>query len=421
MSDASPLRHGSVRAFLGGRFPAVVGTQIVSTTAGWQLYERTNDAWALAAVGLVELAPVLVLIIPAGNLADRAPRRTIAMFAYAMMAIAATGLALLSHFDGPTLGIYGFLALIGCARAFAAPSVGTILPQLLSPSEFAAANAYSSSAMQIANVSGPAIGGLLYQAGGGPLAYGVAAVGHLTFILLLSFVPAIKPPPRAARQARDILIGFRFIRQNRIFLAAITLDMFAVLLGGAVSLLPMIVKDVLHGDASDLGWLRAAPGIGAASMALLLTRLPPWQRPGRAMLLAVCGFGLATIGLGLSTTFALSWVCLLFTGVFDEISVLVRQTLEQLITPDHLRGRVASINHIFIGFSNQFGAFWAGSTARLLGLVPSVVIGGVCSIAVALVVIRVFPKLARLGPLSTLSPAQEPEVIAPLPSNAASR
>ena len=156
-------------------------------------------------------------------------------------------------------------------------------------------------------------------------------------------------------------------------------------------------------------------------MALLLTRLPPWQRPGRAMLIAVCGFGAATIGLGLSTTFALSWMCLLFTGIFDEISVLVRQTLEQLITPDHLRGRVASINHIFIGFSNQFGAFWSGGTAALMGLVPAVVVGGVCSIAVALVVSRRFPNLVGLGPLSSLSPAQEPEVIAPLPSKAPSR
>jgi predicted MFS family arabinose efflux permease len=399
----------------------VLGTQIVSTTAGWQLYERTGDPLALAAVGLVELVPVLVLIIPAGNLADRQPRRTIAMFAYALMVMAATGLALLSHLAGPTLGIYALLALIGCARAFAAPSVGTILPQLLSPPEFAAANAYSSGTMQIATVSGPAIGGLLYEAGGGPLAYGVAGIGHLTFIVMLAFVPAIRPPPREARQARDIFIGFRFIRQNRIFLAAITLDMFAVLLGGAVSLLPMIVKDVLHGDASDLGWLRAAPGIGAAAMALLLTRLPPWQRPGRAMMIAVCGFGLATIGIGLSTTFALTWLCLLLTGVFDEISVLVRQTLEQLITPDHLRGRVASINHIFIGFSNQFGAFWSGSSAALLGLVPAIVVGGACSVVVAAVISRAFPNLLNLGPLATLSPAKDPEPVVPLPSKTASR
>lgn len=404
----SPLDHGFVRAFLAGRFPAVLGTQIVSTTAGWQLYERTNDAWALAVVGLVELAPVLVLILPAGNLADRAPRRNIAMGAYALLAVASIGLALVSALEGPTLAIYGLLALIGAARAFAAPSVGTILPQLLSPQEFAVANAYASSTFQIASVSGPALGGGLIALGGGAtLAYAVAAVGQLIFIVMLGFVPAVRPPPQApgkARNARDVFAGFHFIRRNRIFLAAITLDMFAVLLGGAVTLLPIFVKDVLHLGPTELGWLRAAPGIGAALMALTLTRLQPWRRPGRALLLTVCAFGLATIGFGLSETFWLSFACLVLTGVFDEISVLIRVTLEQLITPDRLRGRVASINHIFIGFSNQFGAFESGAAAALLGPIAAVVVGGIGSIIVAGIVTRVFPELVSLGPLASLRP-----------------
>ncbi len=395
----------------------MLGTQIVSTTAGWQLYERTNDAWALAAVGLVELAPVLVLILPAGNLADRAPRRNIAMAAYALLAFASIGLALVSAYDGPTLAIYGLLATIGAARAFAAPSVGTILPQLLSPQEFAVANAYSSSTFQIASVSGPALGGWLIDLGdGATLAYAVAAVGQVIFIAMLLFVPAVRPPPPRpgkARNARDVFAGFHFIRNNRVFLAAITLDMFAVLLGGAVALLPIFVKDVLHLGPTELGWLRAAPGIGAALMALALTRLPPWRRPGRALLVTVCAFGLATIGFGLSETFWLSFACLLLTGVFDEISVLIRVTLEQLITPDRLRGRVASINHIFIGFSNQFGAFESGAVAALLGPVASVVLGGIGSIVVAGIVTRVFPELVGLGPLATLHAVEEP----PLPGD----
>lgn len=404
-TSTDPLRHGFVRAFLAGRFPAVLGTQIVSTTAGWQLYERTGDAWALAAVGLVELAPVLLLIIPAGNLADRVPRRNIARLAYLAMLVASVGLALVSAFDGPTLAIYALLAWNGAARAFAAPSVGTMLPQLLSPAEFAVANAYSSSTFQIASVSGPAVAGLLIEAGDGPtLAYAVACGGHLAFALALSFVPAIVPPPRDAREVRDVFIGFRFIRRHRVFLAAITLDMFAVLLGGAVALLPVFVKDVLHLGPTALGWLRAAPGIGAALMALALSRLPPWRRPGRTLLWTVVAFGAATIGFGLAESFPVAFVFLLLTGVFDEISVLIRITLEQMITPDHLRGRVSSINQIFISFSNQLGAFESGAAAALMGPVPAVVVGGIGSIVVAVAVTRLFPELVRLGPLDGLRP-----------------
>lgn len=429
MSDPrpSPLARGFVRAYLAGRFPGVLGTQIVSTAAGWQLYERTGDPLALALVGLVELAPVLVLIIPAGNLADRVPRRNVAMLAYVALALASAGLALVSAYDGPNAAIYAFLGLIGAARAFQAPSVGTILPQLLPPAEFAVANAYSSSTFQIASVSGPALGGWLIDLGidsglGGPvLAYSVAAGGQLIFVAALAFVPAVRPPPREARHARDVFAGFRFIRNNRIFLAAITLDMFAVLLGGAVALLPVFVKDVLLLGPTELGWLRAAPGIGAALMALVLTRLPPWRRPGRALLIAVAGFGLATIGFGLSEVFALSFICLVLTGVFDEVSVLVRITLEQIITPDRLRGRVASVNHIFIGVSNQFGAFESGAAAALLGPVPAVVLGGVGSLVVAAVIARRFPELPRLGPLDSLRPADVEADDAILPATGAAR
>ena len=201
-----------------------------------------------------------------------------------------------------------------------------------------------------------------------------------------------------------MFIGFRFIRRHRVFLAAITLDMFAVLLGGAVALLPVFVKDVLHLGPTALGWLRAAPGIGAALMALALSRLPPWRRPGRTLLWTVVAFGAATIGFGLAESFPVAFVFLLLTGVFDEISVLIRITLEQMITPDHLRGRVSSINQIFISFSNQLGAFESGAAAALMGPVPAVVVGGIGSIVVAVAVTRLFPELVRLGPLDGLRP-----------------
>jgi MFS family permease len=395
---------------MGGRFLAVLGSQIVSTTVGWQLYERTNDPWFLGLVGLIELLPVLVLILPAGNLADRLPRRHIAIASHVVLVCAAVGLALVSASNGPNEALFTLLALIGAARAFSAPSVGTMMPQLLPPAEFARANAWFSSSFQLATVGGPAIGGLLIAAGGPVLAYGVAGAGHLLFcVLLVLFVPLVRPDASAKgkRQMRDLLAGFTFIRRNRVFLAAITLDLFAVLLGGAVALLPVFARDILHVGPTGLGWLRAAPGMGAALMALMLTRLPPWQRPGRALAIAVVGFGLATLGFGLSENFALSMFCLFLTGLFDEVSVLIRATLEQMITPDPLRGRVASVNHIFIGFSNQLGAFESGAVAALIGATGAVIVGGIGSVVVVFGVLKIFPELYRLPPLDTLRPVPQ--------------
>ncbi len=407
----SPLARPFVRAFMAGRFSAVLGSQIASTTAGWQIYERTGDPWYLGLVGLVELLPVLALILPAGNMADRKPRRHIAVMAHGVLALVFAGLAALSAAEGPSAGIFALLACTGAARAVATPAVATMMPQLLTPPEFARANAWLSSSVQLAIVGGPALGGLLIALGGPVTAYAAAAVGQLAFCaLLLAFVPVRTPAAvtRTSRTAGDLFAGFRFIRHHRIFLAAITLDLFAVLLGGAVALLPVYARDVLHVGPVGLGWLRAAPGIGAALMAVLIARLPPWRRPGVALLAAVAAFGMATIGFGLSRDYTLSFICLFLTGFFDEISVLVRATLEQMITPDRLRGRVASVNHIFIGFSNQLGAFESGSVASLIGATGSVLVGGIGAIVVVLATIRVFPELLRLPPLDTLSPLPEP-------------
>jgi MFS family permease len=402
------LRHRFVRLFAIGRFAAIAGWQMITVAVGWQLYERTGDAWSLALVGVVELTPVLLLMVVAGNAADRYPRRNIAIFAHALVAVAAIGLALVSWLSGPTAAIYSFLALIGTARAFASPSVSTILPQLLAPAEFANANAWLSSTFQLAAISGPAIGGLLIAATLTPTwAFVVAAIGQVIFMTALRLLPL----PRAAtaatpHRAEDVFAGFRFVRQNPLFLAAITLDLFAVLFGGAVALLPIFAKDILGVGPAGLGWLRAAPGAGALIMGLVTTRLRPWSHPGRVLLMAVVGFGLATIGFGLSRSFALSLVCLFFTGVFDNVSVVIRLTLEQTITPDHLRGRVSAINYVFVGFSNEFGAFESGATAALFGPTISVVGGGVATLVVVAVVGAVWPQLARIGPLHTLSPTE---------------
>jgi MFS family permease len=402
------LRHRFVRRFALGRFAAIAGWQMINVAVGWQLYERTGDPWSLGLVGVVELAPVLLLMVVAGNAADRYPRRNIAIFAHALVAFAAVGLALVAWLSGPTAAIYAFLALIGTARAFASPSVSTILPQLLAPAEFANANAWLSSTFQLAAISGPAVGGLLIAATATPTwAFVAAAVGQLVFMVALRLLPS--PPPTAVaapHRARDVFAGFRFIRRNPLFLSAITLDLFAVLFGGAVALLPIFAKDILGVGPAGLGWLRAAPGAGALMMGLITTRLRPWSQPGRVLLIAVAGFGLATIGFGLSRSFALSLMFLFFTGVFDNVSVVIRLTLEQTITPDHLRGRVSAINYVFVGFSNEFGAFESGATAALFGPTVSVVGGGVATLAVIAIVRAKWPELARIGPLHTLSPKE---------------
>jgi MFS family permease len=406
------LRHPFVRAFAVGRFAAIAGWQMINVAVGWQLYERTNDAWSLGFVGVAELAPVLLLMIVAGNAADRYPRRNIGIFAHALVAIAALGLALVSWRQGPTIAIYSLLALIGTARAFASPSVNTILPQLLAAAEFANANAWLSSTFQLAAISGPALGGLLIAATGtATLAFVAAAAGQVFFILMLRTLPLRQPTPSAEpHRAEEIFAGFRFVRNNPLFLAAITLDLFAVLFGGAVALLPIFARDILAVGPAGLGWLRAAPGAGALTMALITTRLPPWKHPGRTLLLVVAGFGLATIAFGLSRSFPLSLFCLFVTGVFDNVSVVIRLTLEQTITPDHLRGRVSAINYVFIGFSNEFGAFESGATAALFGPTLSVVGGGAGAIAVVGLVRTIWPELARIGPLHTLSPATAADV-----------
>ena len=384
---------------------------MINVAVGWLLYERTGNAWALGLVGAVELAPLLFLMVAAGTAADRFPRRNIGITAHSLLTLAAIGLAIVSAQDGPTWVIYSLLALVGTARAFSAPAVGTILPQLLAPAEFANANAWLASTYQLASIIGPAAGGLLIAAtGSATAAFAAAAFGQALFVVMLRTMPVRRPAPvTGKRTAQDVFAGFRFVRANPLFLAAITLDLFAVLFGGAVALLPIFAKDILHVGPAGLGWLRAAPGLGAMTMALITTRMAPWSRPGVALLWVVAGFGVAMIGFGFSRSFALSLVCLYFTGVFDNVSVVIRLTLEQMITPDHLRGRVAAINYVFIGFSNEFGAFESGATAALFGPTLSVIGGGFATLMVVVMVHAIWPQLSRIGPLHTLAPAPATE------------
>ena len=401
------LRLPIVRAYALGRVFSVVGWQIVAVTVGWHLYERTGRALALGLVGLFELLPVLVLLLPAGHAADRFARRSVAMVAHGLLALGSVGLAIAAHREAPEETIYALLLVMGAGRGLAAPSVSTLLPQLLPPEVFANTNAWTSSIFELSTVIGPALGGwLIALSGGATVPFAVAAGCQVVFVLLLLRLPRVAPTGGAgARSLRDVFAGLGFVRRQPVFLAAMTLDLLAVLFGGAVALLPIYAKDVLHVGPKELGLLRAAPGVGALLMALLVTRIGPWKRPGRALLVTVTGFAVATIGFGLSTSLPLSLLFLFLTGATDSVSVVIRMTLEQMITPDALRGRVAAINFVFIGCSNELGAFESGVAAALLGPVVAVVGGGVAALLVVLGVARTWPELVRLGPLHTLRPA----------------
>lgn len=404
------FRHPAVARFALGRFLSAMATTSASVAVGWQLYEKTGSTFALGLVGLVEVIPVVTLALPAGAAADRFPRRRVAVASHLTLAACSAALMLLTLLGGPTWLFYVALFGTGVGMAFRGPSVGAMLPQLVPAKDFGNANAWFSSTYELASISGPAVAGFLIAASGAQLAFGFACVAHLGFVGILLSLPARPAAQTGKRQGlHDLLAGWRFVAGTNVFLAAITLDLFAVLLGGAVALLPVYAKDVLHVGPVGLGWLRAAPALGALATALVQTRLPPWKRPGVVLLITVTGFGLATVSFGLSTVMWLSFVSLFLTGVFDNISVVIRSTLEQSLTPDVMRGRVSAIHYVFIGMSNELGSFESGATAALVGPVLSVVGGGLGTLAVVAFVALAFPQLRKLGPLHQLQPLEAPK------------
>lgn len=409
MADGfAAFRHPGVLRFAVGRLFSAMATTVVSVAVGWQLYEKTGSALALGITGLVEVIPVVGLALFAGATADRYPRRTVAVGAHLTLAACAAAFAALTLFDGPVSLYYLVLFVTGVAMAFRSPSVGPMLPQLVPPKDFVNANAWFSSTYELASMAGPAIGGFLIAlVSSAKLAFAFAFVSHLVFVGVLLSLP--KKPAAASGKAQtfnDLLAGWRFVFSTKVFLAAITLDLFAVLFGGAVALLPIYAKDILHVGPVGLGWLRAAPALGALLTALVQTRLPAWKRPGRVLLVTVAGFGVATIGFGLSTSLPLSFAMLFLTGVFDNVSVVIRATLEQSLTPDAMRGRVSAIHYVFIGMSNELGGFESGLTAQLFGPLLSVVGGGVATLLVVLFVAWRFRELAMLPPLHALRPLE---------------
>ncbi len=408
MDPQAAFRHPGVARFIVGRFFSALATTSTSVAVGWQLYEVTGSKFALGLVGLVEVIPMVGLSLLAGAASDRYPRRFVALAAHVTLAVCTILLLGLAHFNGPTWAYYTTLFFVGVAMAFRASSVGSMLPQMVPARDFGNANAWLSSSYEFASMAGPAVaGGLIALVLSSWLAFAFSAVAHLIFVAILLTLPHFPAAMTGQRQHfGDLLAGWRFVFRTKVFLGAITLDLFAVLFGGATALLPVFAKDVLHVGPVGLGWLRAAPAVGALLMAIVQTRMPPWKTPGKALLIAVVGFGLATIVFGLSETMWLSWSMLFLTGVFDNVSVVIRSTLEQSLTPDVMRGRVSSIHHVFIGMSNELGSFESGATAELFGPILSVVGGGAGTLLVVALVSWQFRGLWTLAPLHTLRPVE---------------
>jgi MFS family permease len=395
------LRSRDYRRLLAGNMLASIASEMMSVAVGWELYQRTNSAAALGFVGLAQFLPVLLLALPAGHAADRYSRKGLFLAAQVMMALASLGLGGLSFYHGPVLLVYLCLLLTGVSRAFSAPARWALVPMVVPESALGNAVTWNSSGWQIASMLGPTLGGLVIGATKAATgAYVLAVAGSLGCAgLVASIRPQSPPRQRESVGLQSLLAGIRFVWKTRLILATITLDLFAVLLDGAAALLPIYARDILKVGATGLGLLRAAPSLGALMMALLLAHRPPLQHAGRTLLISVAGFGAATIVFGLSEDPALSFFMLALTGALDNISVVVRGTLVQLLTPDPMRGRVSAVNTIFIVSSNELGAFESGITAEVFGTVPSVVGGGIGTIVVVLAVALRWPEVLRLGSL----------------------
>jgi hypothetical protein len=388
------MRHRPFALFWSARVMSSVAFQMMSVAIGWQIYSITHSAFALGLVGLSQFLPMFVLTLVVGHVADRYDRRTIAFVCQAIQGVAALTLCIATWRGITSQGlIYLIAAIAGSARAFESPSMAALLPNLIPRAQLQYATAWSTSANQTAQILGPAMGGLLYGLGA-LMVYGTVAVAFIGAAVVLSSIKIEQVVrTRTPLTFESLFSGIAFIRRKPVILGALSLDLFAVLLGGATALLPVFARDILHAGPWALGVLRAAPAVGALAGSIYLAQFPLRQRAGTALFGGVIAFGIATIVFGLSRNLTVSLIALAALGASDVISVVVRMSLVQLQTPDDMRGRVGAINSLFIGTSNQLGEFESGMTAGLFGAVPAVLIGGAGTIAVALLWMRLFPGL----------------------------
>lgn len=404
-------RYPGYRSYLAGSFLAALGGQLQATTIAYEMALRAPNAreasWIVGMIALVQAIPVLLFALPAGQLADRLNRRKIVLAGLIFLIPGSLVLAYLSHHNASLPQVYLCVFCIAVAGAMSRPAQSALLPQLVPMEALANAVTWSSTRWQIASVLGPALfGPALIWLGRPALIYVLDALCLFFFFVCMLFIHPRENVKTSSRltwdvlwNREDIVAGARFVFSTRLILATLTLDLFAVLLGGAVALLPVYAEHILHVGPAELGWLRAAPSAGAVVMALTLAYLPPMRRAGLALIWAVVGFGVATIVFGLSKTYWISLVALACTGAFDNISVVVRHTLVQLLTPDEMRGRVSAVNSVFIGASNELGGFESGAVASRFGPMASVVFGGIGTIITVGFTTLKWPEIARLGRL----------------------
>ena len=427
------LRNADFTRFLVGRFVASLGQQMLVVAIDWELYQRTHSALALALVGLSLMVPMILFTVPAGHFADTLNRKKIILAATLVLTVVSVGLALASAFLFPVGWIYCFLFVLGAARTFLWPASAAFVTSLVPREQFPRAVTFNSGAFQFSSVVGPAAFGAVVAMTPGAVehhsAWTVYALNALASLLCFGLVLPIRHAHRERPvepvTLRSLAEGFRFVFQNQIILGIITLDLFAVLLGGAVTILPMFANDIFHTGPGGLGWLRNAMAVGAVLCAFVIAHRPPLQKAGRAMLWSVAIFGAATICFGLANPncigrwlalpnavwFWLSFTLLALAGAVDNISVVVRQTLVQILTPDEKRGRVSAVNSLFIGTSNELGGFRSGMVAYLFtkptwlgnaaatGAIVSTVSGGIGTILVVLAVAWIWPQIRRYGKL----------------------
>jgi MFS family permease len=397
------LRIPNFRWFVASLMAMTVATQIQAVVVAWQIYELTHDPLSLGLIGLAEAVPFIGVALFAGHVADRVNRLRISLVA--LIALFLCSLTLLGFTLSPGIisadgvwPIYLVIFFSGIARSFLQPARSALGAELVPRELYPNAVTWRSSTWQLAEVVGPAIGGLVYGFGSATAAYGTDAAIMAIGVLSLARMRHSPAPSTIANESfmESLATGIRFVRGQPVILGALSLDLFSVLFGGAVALLPVFAAEILHVGPEGLGVLRAAPAVGAVLMSVVLAHLPPLRQAGRALLISVAVFGLSIIGFGLSRDFLLSMALLAVSGMSDTVSVVIRSTLLQVLTPDHLLGRVSSVNAIFIGSSNEIGAFESGAAARLIGTVPSVVLGGLATLVVVAVTAVKVPELRRL-------------------------
>jgi MFS family permease len=397
------FRYPAFLKFQAARFFIVVATEMQAVAVGWQVYEITKRPLDLGLVGLAQFLPGILLFLLSGHVADRFNRRNLLILCDVGFATCfALLLAITLRGVVSIAAVFAVLVLLGVVRSFNGPVSRAMLPHLVPPEHFAGSVAWASSIFQAATILGPILGGLIYAFARGPVAVYLCAVLAAAVAIVLTFELPVQEKERArpAANLSTVFEGFRYIWREKLILGAISLDLFAVLLGGAVALLPLYAREILNAGPWALGMLRSAPGVGAGIMAIAIAHRPLKKRAGATMLWCVAGFGLCTVIFGVSRSFAISLAALFLVGATDMVSVIVRATLIQVKTPDEMRGRVNAVDMIFIGASNELGQFESGITAQWFGAVPAVILGGIGAIAVTGLWAWMFPQLRRVNELT---------------------